>query len=308
MRNKKFIHLYRLLPNMLTVLAICMGITSIRYALIGRFEIATTLVVFAAFLDTIDGRIARFFGSSSDFGAHLDSLADVANFGVSPAIIVYLWSLSRIPLYGVGWAVVLVYVICGILRLARFNVISMTQPQQTGSTTNFMDPASEVEKSVYKHKRNFFVGIPIPAAALLILTPMMSTFKIFPNYDFSPIFIALYTVIIGSFMVMPIPVFAGKYTKIKPKFTTLIVTMVWAIAGLIVIIPWIVIPILSLVYVISMPFVCIYYHAHLKKLYKPCHNHITARSTASNNMSPDNKKSPKPPHKLDKSGKKYKVL
>lgn len=261
MKDKKFVHLYKLLPDMLTLLAICLGITSIRYALVGRFEVATMLIIFAAFLDGIDGRIARFLGSSSDFGANLDSLADVANFGVSPAIIVYLWSLHDIPFRGVGWAVVLIYVVCGVLRLARFNT---SHTSVEGDDTRHK--LSEAARAIYIHKHNFFVGVPIPAAALLVLTPMVSTFKLLPFYHFPPMVIALYMVFVGILMISHIPVFAGKYVKISSKSAKFVMALIWLAAMFVVITPWFTVPVLSLLYVVAMPIGFVYYYMRLRVL------------------------------------------
>lgn len=115
------IPLYKLMPNIVTILGLCIGITSIRYALDGKWTMAVGLIVIAAILDGIDGRLARLLNSTSKFGAELDSLVDVINFGVAPALINYLWILHEIPYKGVGWAVVLIYSACSTIRLARFN-------------------------------------------------------------------------------------------------------------------------------------------------------------------------------------------
>ena len=266
-KKRKFVHLYKLLPNMLTLFAICLGITSIRYALIGKFEIATILVVFAVFLDSIDGRVARFLGSSSDFGAHLDSLADIINFGVSPAIIIYLWSLSSILF---GWGVVLIYVICGTLRLARFNVINIEYKERSLNDTHSVQHLNNeaYKMMVAKHQRNFFIGLPIPAAAVLMLVPMISTFKIFTEHSFSPIFITIYTILISLMMISSIPIFGGKYVKISPRLVPFIVAVIWFILGAIVIFPWFTIPILSIIYVCLIFIGCIYYRVKLKNLQK----------------------------------------
>jgi CDP-diacylglycerol---serine O-phosphatidyltransferase len=251
-------------------LALCLGITSIRYAFDGRFEIASILVILASFLDGIDGRVARFLGHASDFGAHLDSLADIVNFGICPAIIVYLWSLNDISYRGIGWAVVLVYVSCGALRLARFNT-SITNDSINMINMNTKDgkdsKGQNNAKDLSKHKRNFFIGLPIPAAAILVLTPLMFTFKIFPSYQFSPIFIAFYTVIVGLSMVSSMPIFAGKYVKIAPKYVLFVKILAWSLAVLIIIEPWLVIPIFVILYVISVPFFACYYYIRLRKLH-----------------------------------------
>ena len=118
--KKLNVPIQKLIPSIITILALCLGITSIRYSLDGKFNIAVALIIIAAFLDGLDGKIARLLNSTSEFGAQLDSLADLCNFGVAPGIAVYLWSLKEIPYKGVGWAIVLVYIACSALRRGFF--------------------------------------------------------------------------------------------------------------------------------------------------------------------------------------------
>ena len=259
-KKYRFIHLHRLVPNMLTVLALCLGITGVRYAIDSRFEIATALVVIAGFLDSIDGKVARFFDSASDFGAHLDSLSDLINFGVTPGIIIFLWSLDDIPYRGVGWAVILVYVCCGALRLARFNVSNLKEDPKDKVKN------SEFEDLICNHKRNFFVGLPTPAAGILVLTPVISTFHFFKEFQFPPMFMAIYTLLIGLAMISSIPVFAGKYIKISPQYVPVVVITIWFIIAMIVIEPWFTIPILMLLYIFAISVGVYYYYRKLRLL------------------------------------------
>jgi CDP-diacylglycerol--serine O-phosphatidyltransferase len=140
-----------LLPNVITLLALCAGLTGVRLAVEGRLEFALYAIVFAAFLDGIDGRIARMLKGTSRFGAELDSLADFFNFGVAPALILYFWGLN--DLKSVGWIAAMVFAICAGLRLARFNVMidDPNKPAWAG---------------------NFFVGIPAPAGAITVMLPI----------------------------------------------------------------------------------------------------------------------------------------
>ena len=140
----------RLVPNIITVGALCAGLTAVRFAIAGKWEFAAIAILVAAVLDALDGTIARLLKAASDFGAELDSLSDVVAFGVAPALIIYFWSLSTIG--GFGWAAALFFAVCCALRLARFNSTLETRP-------------------AYAFK--FFTGVPAPAGALLSLLPLV---------------------------------------------------------------------------------------------------------------------------------------
>ena len=179
------------LPNLVTLLALCMGLTSIRYAIEGRFETAITAVMAAAVLDGLDGRIARALKGTSRFGAELDSLSDFVDFGVAPALLLYLWSLHEIK--GLGWFAVLVFVIAAALRLARFNV--MTD-----------DPAKPAWHA------DFFVGMPAPAGAVTVLLPLYLNLSVLelPATKGLAIFNIFYVIAIALLMASRIPHFSGK--------------------------------------------------------------------------------------------------
>lgn len=141
----------RVLPNIITLVALCTGLSAIRFALLEKYEMAVIAILIAAILDAMDGRLARLLGTSSRFGAELDSLSDMINFGVAPSVVLYVSSLHQ--WHGFGWALVLFYVICSGLRLARFNTaLDTQQPEWT---------------------QGFFTGVPIPAGAFLALMGMM---------------------------------------------------------------------------------------------------------------------------------------
>src|SRR6266487_1460298 len=152
-RRRRFrpIPVRTLVPNLITLLALCAGLTAVRLAIEGKLEFALAAIVFAAVLDGVDGRIARMIKGTSRFGAELDSLADFVNFGVAPALILYFWSLHELK--SVGWIAAMVFAICAALRLARFNVMidDPNRPAWAG---------------------NFFTGIPAPAGALTVLLPI----------------------------------------------------------------------------------------------------------------------------------------
>jgi CDP-diacylglycerol--serine O-phosphatidyltransferase len=177
------------LPNMITVLAMCAGLSGIRLAFENRFETAVGMVLIAAFLDGIDGRVARFFKASSRFGAQLDSLADIVNFGVAPALVLYAFLLDRAG--SPGWiAAVLFPIACG-LRLARFNVLD-----------------EEVDRPAWQAE--YFVGVPAPAGAVLMLLPAYIGFMGVETERPLVYFACVCTVLVALLMVSRLPVYSGK--------------------------------------------------------------------------------------------------
>jgi CDP-diacylglycerol--serine O-phosphatidyltransferase len=177
-----------LIPNIFTLLGLCAGLTAIRMAIEHRWDLTVAALVFAAFLDGIDGRIARLLKASSRFGAELDSLADFVNFGVAPAIIIYTWALD--DLRSMGWIAVLVYAVCASLRLARFNV----------ALERYDLPA---------WKCSYFVGVPAPAGALVLLLPIYAQDLGLHLPSLTPL-VLLYTLVIALLMVSRVPTFSGK--------------------------------------------------------------------------------------------------
>lgn len=177
------------IPNLVTVLAICAGLSGVRLAFEGRFELAVAMVLLAAFLDGIDGRLARMMKATSKFGAQMDSLADIVNFGVAPALVLYAYVLDQAR--SLGWIAALIYVIAAGLRLARFNVM--------------------IEREVKAPWQNeFFVGVPAPMGAMLVLLPVYLGFiGVEPGRTFGYLS-AGYTVLIGYFLISRLPVWSGK--------------------------------------------------------------------------------------------------
>jgi CDP-diacylglycerol---serine O-phosphatidyltransferase len=179
-----------LLPNLITLLALCSGVTAIRLGVEGRYELAVAAVIVSIVLDAVDGRLARFLKGTSRFGAELDSLADFVNFGVTPAILIYLWALNDLKTR--GWVVALMLAVCCALRLARFNVA-----------------LDDLEKPAWKSR--FFTGVPAPAGAGLALAPMylgfLGVIDRGQNYAY---LIAPYVAIVSLLMVSRIPTFSGK--------------------------------------------------------------------------------------------------
>ena len=188
-RRFKAIPVRTLLPNLITLLALCAGLTAIRMAVENRLDLALAAIVLAVLLDGIDGRIARLLKGTSRFGAELDSLADFVNFGVAPALILYFWGLQELK--SAGWIAALVFAICAALRLARFNVMidDPNQPAWAG---------------------NFFTGIPAPAGAITVLLPIYLYFLGVSNGLVTVWLTLFYTLAIALLMVSRLPVFSGK--------------------------------------------------------------------------------------------------
>ncbi len=224
-----------LLPNLVTLLALCSGITAIRWAAEGRFEFAVAGIVLAIVLDALDGRLARYLEGTSRFGAELDSLADFVNFGVAPAVVLYLWSLSS--LRNLGWVVCLVLAIGCALRLARFNV-ALDDPKK---------PA---------WMAGYFTGMPAPAGALLALAPLYLGFLGFfaEGHNFARL-IAAYEIIIACLLVSRVPTFSGKtLTRVPREFYGPVLAALAVFMALLISYPWEMLTFLSLVYLVSIPF------------------------------------------------------
>ncbi|RZI46346.1 CDP-diacylglycerol--serine O-phosphatidyltransferase [Rickettsiales endosymbiont of Peranema trichophorum] len=238
--------LYRLIPNMITILGLCLGISAIRYALDLKVQTAVGLIIIAAFMDGLDGRIARFFNSTTNFGAHLDSLADIVSFGVSPAIVMYIWSLREIPYRGIGWSIVLFYVTCAALRLARFNVQSIDKTVTTKITAY-----------------GYFTGVPITAAAAISLIPVMLTFQM-TNEIFAPWFNGIYLSAIGMLMISRVPTFSLKNVNIKRENITVFLVLAGVIIAGVLLEPWILLPILGILYILLIPLSVLRYRQKIR--------------------------------------------
>ena len=225
-----------LLPNLITLLAVCSGVTAIRLGIEGRFELAGGAVILATVLDAMDGRIARLLKGTSRFGAELDSLADFVNFGVTPAVLIYLWSLNSLK--NLGWIVALALAIACALRLARFNV--MLEDPETPEWT-----------------RAFFVGIPAPAGALLAISPMYLGFLglVDDGHVLAPAVLP-WVALVALGMISRLPTYSGKtFSKRIPREWVLpiLAGLVFALAMLIAF-PWHLMLVASLAYVISLPY------------------------------------------------------
>jgi CDP-diacylglycerol---serine O-phosphatidyltransferase len=233
-----------LLPNLITLLALCAGLTAIRLAFEGKLEWALAAIVFAAGLDGIDGRVARMIKGQSKFGAELDSLADFVNFGCTPGLILYLWGLHGAG--NVGWIAAMVFAICGALRLARFNVM-------------IDDPNKPLWAG------NFFTGVPAPAGALVVMLPIYVDLLGGPKAN--PTLTLCYTLAIAFLMVSQLPVLSGKNTgkRISPELVLPVFVLVVLFFALLIAYPWWVLSIGTVVYLACLPLGWHSYREHRRK-------------------------------------------
>jgi len=245
-RRFKAIPVRTLLPNLITLLALCAGLTAIRVAVENRLELALAAIVFAALLDGIDGRIARLLKGTSRFGAELDSLADFVNFGVAPALILYFWGLH--DLKSAGWIAALVFAICAGLRLARFNVMidDPNKPAWAG---------------------NFFTGIPAPAGAITVLLPIYLDFLGVSDGLVTVWLTFFYTLVIALLMVSRLPVFSGKRVgkRVPPEMVLPVFVMVVLFFALLVSYPWQVLTVGTVLYLACLPLGWMSYREYQRK-------------------------------------------
>ena len=231
-----------ILPNMLTLIGVCIGLTSIRFALDGRFEFAIIAIIFAALIDGLDGRIARLIKGTSKVGKELDSLTDMISFGVAPAFIMYFWKLKSLGRF--GWLLCLVFVICVALRLARFNVNSNQEPSW---------------------RDNFFEGVPSPAGGILVLTPLIISLSGFNfiklNYD---LIVPIFFVVTSFLLISKFPSYSFKKIVIPRRTTIFLLFGIVLFFGLLLIYTFNVIAISTLVYLILLP-VSYFHYQKIKK-------------------------------------------
>ena len=220
-----------ILPNMLTLIGVCIGLTSIRFALEGKFEFAIIAVILAALIDGLDGRIARLIKGTSKVGKELDSLTDMISFGVAPAFIMYFWKLNTPGRF--GWLVCLIYVICVALRLARFNVNSNQEASW---------------------RDNFFEGVPSPAGGILVLTPLIMSLTDFDyiQLDYN-IIVPIFFITTSLLLISKFPSYSFKKIVIQRKTTIFLLFGIILFFGLLLVYPFNVIAIGSIVYVLMLP-------------------------------------------------------
>jgi CDP-diacylglycerol--serine O-phosphatidyltransferase len=231
---------FRMLPNALTTLALCAGMNAIRFAVQGRWEAAVVAIVIAAILDTLDGRTARLLNAQSKFGAELDSLADIVSFGVTPAILLYLWTLHSAG--NIGWIATLAFSICAALRLARFNTaLSAIGPRQP--------------------KAPYFVGVPTPAGAGTALLPLVIDLQVGePVLVNHPYLVSLWVLVVALLMVSRIPTLALTSIRVGQRFRLPLLAVIGIAAGATVDTPWATAIVLIVVYLLSIPL--LYWQRH----------------------------------------------
>ena len=222
-----------LLPNIVTVLAICAGLTAIRFGFQARWELAVLAIALASIFDALDGRLARLVGGSTKFGAELDSLSDFVSFGVAPAVLLYFWTLQH--LRGFGWALALLFAVCAALRLARFNT-------KLG--------VSDMPAWAY----NYFTGVPAPAAAGLVLLPMILSFQFPGAFLISPLLSAAVVVTVAFLMISRIPTYAFKQFGVPHKLVLPVLLLVGLMAAFVVTSPWATVTVIIIAYIVSLPF------------------------------------------------------
>lgn len=229
-----------LIPNMITLLALCSGLTAIRMGLEGRFELAIAAIIVAAVLDALDGRVARMLKGVSRFGAELDSLVDFVNFGVAPALLLYIWTLQELK--SIGWIAVLAFALCMALRLARFNV-------------QLDDP----DKPVWK--TNFFTGVPAPAGAALLLLPIYLDKLGLPYIMDARVLIVVFCAAMAFLLISRIPTYSGKLLgqRVKRDAVLPILIVVVLFAAILLSFPWATLTTISLLYLAAIPFGMIRY-------------------------------------------------
>jgi CDP-diacylglycerol---serine O-phosphatidyltransferase len=224
----------RLIPNVLTLAALCSGLTAIRFGLQGQMRLAVIAIFVAAVLDALDGRVARRLGVTSRFGAELDSLSDFLCFGVAPALVLYMSSLADAG--SLGWVVTLMFPMCSALRLARFNtalVADTPPPAWTGS---------------------YFTGVPAPAGALLALIPLMVSFETEAAWPSHALVVGTVLVLVGGLMVSRLPTFSFKKGRVPRHLVLPALLGAALVMGVIASSPWIGLSLLGLVYVSLIPF------------------------------------------------------
>jgi CDP-diacylglycerol--serine O-phosphatidyltransferase len=227
--------LFRLLPNLVTLSSLCIALTAILFSVQGKFVNASAFLLLAGFMDGVDGRLARFLNSSSDFGAQLDSLVDFVNFGVTPGFVIYSWINSYNDLHGLTWALVLFFAVCGAIRLARFNV---------DLTREAPNPTLE---------KYFFKGIPAPVGAAMAMLPMVLYYEFGEGFYSDPILVVNYVGTLAVLMASRIPTISIKKIPIRNEYAYLTLLILGSfIIGLIVK-PWIALAALGITYGLSIP-------------------------------------------------------
>ncbi len=232
-----------MLPNAITLLSLCSGLSGIRFAMMGKWEHVLFAILVATICDTLDGRVARLLKGTSQFGAELDSLVDAISFGVAPAMIIYLWALQDAgPL---GWISVLVFACCNVLRLARFN-------------------ASLANPNPLPFAAHFFTGVPAPAGAGLALFPLIVSVGMTENglgtlADQHWLLIP-WMLLVGGLMISKMPTYSGKKLKVSREVALLILMSIATLIALIITVPWLGLTVFVSIYLLSLPIAVVHYY------------------------------------------------
>ena len=228
----KDLPLNRIAPNLVTLFALSSGVTSVRFAMEGKFEFAVFCILLSSLFDALDGRVARLLRGTSDFGAELDSLSDVVCFGVAPGLLMYFWALGAAS--PVGWIFALLVPVCCALRLARFNVMLDDGPQP----------------SYWKH---FFVGLPAPGGAYIALLPIMMYFADGCDCFRNSVFVETFLLISAFLMASRLPTISLKHFRISVRFVVPLLILAGCYAGALVYQPWMTASVTFVLYLLSVP-------------------------------------------------------
>jgi CDP-diacylglycerol--serine O-phosphatidyltransferase len=223
---------------MLTVFGLCSGFSAVHFAVQDRYETALVCLLLAVILDALDGRLARLLRVTSEFGAQLDSLADIVNFGVAPALVLYSWSVNQLG--NLGWVLVLLFVVCCALRLARFNA-GLNAPEPT--------PLSSA----------FFTGVPAPAGGGVVILPMLLSFTMGPGWFDQPILVGMHMLVMALMMASRIPTYSVKRFRLMQDHVVPALLAVALLAALLVTFTWWTLTVLIIAYLASIPFSCLAY-------------------------------------------------
>jgi CDP-diacylglycerol--serine O-phosphatidyltransferase len=233
-----------ILPNAITLIGVCIGLTSIKFAIDGKFAIAVIAILFAGLMDALDGRIARLIKGTSKIGKELDSLGDVISFGVAPALIMYFWNLQYLD--KLGWFVCLTYVVCVALRLARFNVNSEEEPSW---------------------RDNFFEGMPSPAGGIIVLMPLILSFSGLGEFFFKinyDLLVPISFIIVSILLISTIPTYSFKKIVIQRSMTKFLLFGIVLFFGALLVYTFKVLAVSSLLYLCLIP-VSYFHYKKIKK-------------------------------------------
>ena len=222
----------RLLPNAITVLALCSGLSAVQFALSQQFDLSIAALTAAAIFDSLDGRIARLLDATSKMGAELDSLADCVSFGVAPALVLYIWVLEGNRL---GWVVALVFAVCAALRLARFNTL-----------------LDDTEQPPYA--KEFFVGVPAPAAALVAVLPLLIARQFGPGFWTSPLVVGVWMLLVAALMISRLRTLSMKTVRVPAEFIAPLLVLVGLAGAAIITVPFLALALAVVIYLGHLPY------------------------------------------------------